>query len=98
MYMALIKKFFLCCIIISLPLWGFSWGMLGHRIVGQIADSYLTPKARTEIKKILGDTSIAIWSNWADFIKSDPAYDSLENWHYVDIDSGLTKQQAIAEL
>jgi hypothetical protein len=75
----------------SLPFFCFSWGVLGHRIVGQIAESYLTPKARIGIQKILGNESIAMVSNWADFIKSDSAYQYIYNWHFIDIDSGLTK-------
>lgn len=88
----------LCFLVIGLPHFAMSWGMLGHRIVGQIAESYLSPKAKAGVEKLLGDSSMAIWSNWADFIKSDHAYDSLEKWHYVDLDSGLTKTEAIAAL
>ena len=76
-----------------LPFYSFSWGVLGHRIVGQIAESYLTPKAKIEVQKILGTESIAMVSNWADFIKSDSAYSYLSNWHYIDMDSGLTTNQ-----
>jgi hypothetical protein len=66
-----------------------AWGVLGHHIVGQIADSYLTPKAKLEVKKILGNESVAIASNWPDFIKSDPAYKYLSPWHYVNLKPGL---------
>jgi hypothetical protein len=81
-----------------LPFYSFGWGVLGHRIVGQIAYSYLTPKARTEIQKILGNESIALASNWADFIKSDSSYSYISTWHYIDFDSGLTKGQVEAYL
>ena len=67
-----------------------AWGVLGHRIVGEIAESYLTAKANAEIKKILGTESIAMSSNWADFIYSDSSYDHLKKWHYINLDSGLT--------
>ena len=67
----------------------FAWGVLGHRIVGQIADSYLSKKARKEIKALLGNESVAMSSNWMDFIKSDSSYDHLGNWHYLNIDGGL---------
>src|SRR4030095_7694016 len=77
-----------------LPFSCFAWGMLGHRIVWEIADKYLTLKARAEIKKILGDESIAMATNWADFIKSDSNFNYLNNWHYVNLDSGLTAKQA----
>ena len=69
-----------------------AWGMLGHRIVGQIADSYLTKNTKKEIFKILGNESVAIASNWPDFIKSDPAYSYLNSWHYINLKGGLTEQ------
>lgn len=67
-----------------------AWGMLGHRIVGEIADSYLSPSAKKEIQKILGTESIAMGSNWPDFIKSDPAYKYLDVWHYVDFERNIS--------
>ncbi|MBS1532998.1 MAG: S1/P1 nuclease, partial [Bacteroidetes bacterium] len=48
------------------------------------------PKAKAAIRAILGDTSIAIASNWADFIKSDPNYNYLSAWHYIDMDKTYT--------
>src|SRR5678815_4544026 len=53
------------------------WGQNGHRIVGEIADSYLSNKARKAIGEILGNESIAITSNWPDFIKSDSTFNYL---------------------
>ncbi len=87
------KKYIKICLfvlVISIPISSHAWGLLGHRIVGQIADSYLTQKTKSEIIKILGFESIAIASNWPDFIKSDPSYKYLSLWHYVNIKSGLT--------
>src|ERR1700760_4165589 len=72
------------------PLRSMAWGAEGHRICGQIADTYLTPKARLAIKAILGNESIAITSNWADFIKSDPNFSYLSSWHYIDLDKSYT--------
>ena len=69
-----------------------AWGMLGHRIVGEIASSYLNTKAKKEIQSILGNETIAIASNWPDFIKSDSNYKYLNAWHYVDVEKGLTLQ------
>lgn len=67
----------------------FAWGANGHRIVGEIADSYLTKKARKAVYEILGSESIAISSNWADFIKSDSAMKYLDSWHYINLKAGL---------
>ena len=73
-------------IALYLPVQTQAWGMTGHRITGQIADSYLSGKARKAIKAILGDESIAMASNWADFVKSDSTYNYLYSWHYVNFD------------
>jgi len=91
--MKVIKTILLITAVFCLPFRSSGWGMLGHRIVGQVAQSYLTPKAKAAVQKILGSESIAMASNWADFIKSDSAYNYISSWHYVDMDSGLTKNQ-----
>ncbi|MFB9841412.1 S1/P1 nuclease [Mucilaginibacter ginsenosidivorans] len=93
-----LKKLALILAIIYLPLQSMAWGTQGHRIAGQIADSYLSPKARKAIEAILGDESIAMASNWADFIKSDPAYNYLYNWHFIDLDKAYTYPELQAYL
>lgn len=67
------------------------WGQNGHRIVGEIADSYLSNKARKAIHEILGNESIAMTSNWADFIKSDSSFNYLSPWHYINVKQGLSQ-------
>jgi nuclease S1 len=96
--MRIIQKIIFFISLFLLPFCSFGWGVLGHRIVGQIAETYLTPKAKIEIQKILGNESIAMASNWADFIKSDSDYQYIYNWHFIDMDSGLTKTQLQAYL
>lgn len=86
-------KTILACALFVLPFSSFAWGVLGHRITGQIADSYLTAKAKAEIRKILGYESVAMSSNWADFIKSDTSYRYLNSWHYININKGFTEAQ-----
>jgi hypothetical protein len=90
MKLNIFKKLILGIAIIYAPLQSMAWGAEGHRIAGQIADSYLTAKARAAIKAILGNESIAITSNWADFIKSDPNFNYLSSWHYIDMDKSYT--------
>ncbi len=68
----------------------FFWGANGHRIVGEIANSYLSCKAKKGIASILGNESVAISSNWADFIKSDTTMNYLSPWHYINLKSELT--------
>lgn len=91
------KKFHTVLITVSMC-WMFAgittdvraWGMQGHRIVGEIAEQHLTPKAKKNIRRILGNESIAMCSNWADFIKSNPQYDSLDRSHYINFKPGMT--------
>ncbi len=72
------------------PIASFAWGMLGHRIVGQIAENHLNNKARLAIRDILGNESIAMSANYADFIKSDSTYKYLDSWHYINFEPGLS--------
>ncbi len=76
-----------------IPSGTFAWGTIGHRVVGEIAESYLTPKARLAVQKILGTESIAMASTWADFIRSDSTYKYLNSWHYIDFKEGLSESE-----
>ncbi|MEY2918509.1 MAG: hypothetical protein RIS73_2223 [Bacteroidota bacterium] len=84
-----IKTITLLAVFFYLPFTSNAWGLLGHRIVGQIADSYITKHTKKAIAEILGTESVAMASNWPDFIRSDPAYNYLSNWHYINFKSGL---------
>jgi nuclease S1 len=74
-----------------------SWGLTGHRVVGQVAENYLSKKAGKEVKKILGTESLADVANWMDFIKSEPSYDYMKPWHYVTIPEGKTYETSAKE-
>lgn len=93
-----LRIFFFASIFFYLPLQSMAWGQLGHRIVGQIAETYLSAKAAKEIKKILGNESLAMASNWGDFIKSNPAFKYLSTWHYVNLKTGMSKTEVEAYL
>jgi S1/P1 Nuclease len=86
-----LKKIIVLSFFFYLPFTTMAWGVLGHRIIGQIADSYITPATKADITKILGTESVAMASNWPDFIKSDPSYNYLSNWHYINFNSGLSQ-------
>tara|TARA_R110000787_G_scaffold274287_3_gene382190 strand:+ start:5503 stop:6282 length:780 start_codon:yes stop_codon:yes gene_type:complete len=59
------------------------WGKTGHRATGEIAEKYLSRKAKKEINKILDGHSIAYVSNFGDEIKSNKNYREFSPWHYV---------------
>lgn len=96
--MKTIKKAILLSFFFVAPFAAFAWGMLGHRIVGEIGSSYLTPKAKAEIRKILGNETLAMASTWADFIRSDTAYNYLNTWHYINLEKGLSREELSAFL
>ncbi|MFT4801052.1 MAG: hypothetical protein ACI93N_000817 [Flavobacteriaceae bacterium] len=66
------------------------WGKTGHRATGEIAEKYLTKKAKKEIDKLLNGYSLAFVSTYADDIKSDDAYKKYYTWHYVNFPIGST--------
>jgi hypothetical protein len=93
-----IKKLAILGLVLCIPFSSMAWGALGHRIVGQIADTYLTKQTQKEIYKILGTESIAIASTWPDFIKSDTSFSYLNSWHYINLKAGLSEAEVKAYL
>lgn len=66
----------------------FAWGPEGHAIVGRIAMHYLTPDTRQNVLNILNGMPIDTAANWMDNIKSNPIYDFMRPWHYLDAPKG----------
>lgn len=77
-----------------------AWGMIGHRVIAEIAENHLNKKAKKNIQKIIGDQKLAYWSNWADFIKSSPdsTLNSTGSWHFVNASANLTFDEFNKEL
>lgn len=72
----------------------FGWGKTGHRVTGQIAENHLSAKARKAIQELLGGESLAEAANWADEIRSDPAWKRSDPLHYVNITDGVSYEDA----
>ena len=68
----------------------FFWGQNGHRVTGEIAEQFLTKRAKRKIDKILQGEGLAFVSTYADEIKSDRKYRKYSSWHYVNMDSNET--------
>ncbi|SHE47540.1 S1/P1 Nuclease [Psychroflexus salarius] len=66
------------------------WGQNGHRVVGKVAEQYLSKKAKRKINRLLKGQSLAVISTYADEIKSDNKYDEFKPWHYANVDFHLT--------
>src|ERR1700744_1410505 len=82
------KNRFLSLFAVVLVLVLVSWGGVGHKTVATIAEAHLTPQAKSSIKALLGDQSIAVIASWADEVRSTPEYKSTAPEHYVDLDMG----------
>ena len=61
------------------------WGPTGHRVVGEIAQDYLKPRAKRKLKKLLKKKTLAFLSTYGDEIKSDKRYREFYTWHYVNM-------------
>lgn len=71
--------------------WG--WGAEGHRVVGELAERHLCPRARTAVRQMLSShESLADASTWADRIRGEPRYRYLAPWHYVSMAFGSEYQ------
>ena len=75
----------------------FGWGQIGHRTVGLIAEWHLSKRAARQVNAILDPTTLAMVSTWMDEIRSDPAYDYTNTWHWVTVPDGQSYQPDIQE-
>jgi hypothetical protein len=61
----------------------YAWGPQGHRLVAMLAANYLTPVARENVAWLLGDSTLAEVSTWADEHVADNR--QTFSWHFVNI-------------
>ena len=85
------KKLVSFTVLLSISLILLSWGSLGHRTIGLIAQNHLTPKAQTAIHDLLGTSSLEDVSTWADEVRSNPEYRNTSPWHYINLPLGLNR-------
>lgn len=87
-------KSLLLIVIATLPSFqAWSWGQIGHRVTGAIAENYLTAEAQSEIAKILPNETLAEASTWPDEMRSNPSEfwkKTAGPYHYVTIPNGKT--------
>jgi len=70
-----------------------SWGQVGHRVTGAIAEQYLTPEAQRAIDRLLINEDLAEASTYADEMKANPSEfwkKTANPWHYVNVFDGKT--------
>jgi nuclease S1 len=81
----------------SLPSW--SWGELGHRLVGELAQRQLTPKATAQVHELLQNEPVPTLAGvamWADELRTaDPErFKATTRWHYVNMREGTCRYLA----
>lgn len=79
------------CLGLALPVPCGAWGPEGHRIVAQIAWSYLTPASRAEATALLNGQTLPDVSDWADTVRRDPAYAWTAPLHYANVCPGCSE-------
>ena len=71
----------------------FAWSVLGHQLVGELAQRHLDPAAEAEVQRLLAgepDPTLAGVAAWADRLRDlDPErFKATSRWHYVNTPPG----------
>lgn len=64
----------------------FAWWDDEHRTIAVIAENHLATETRKQLEQLVGDSSLAELSLWADSIKSDKQWAHTKPWHYINLD------------
>lgn len=68
-----------------------AWGPHGHQVVAEIASRGLTPTAKVEVERLLGDrasNAMREASTWADEIRDEERWRHTGSWHYLNFERG----------
>jgi hypothetical protein len=87
------KKLLIATIGATMSFQALSWGQVGHRVTGAIAQQYLSPKAQQAISQLLINEDLAEVSTYADEMRSHPSEfwkKTANPWHYVNVFDGKT--------
>ena len=92
------KRFLGSLLVVLSALQALAWGPEGHRIIALVAYEYLTPKAVRQVDNVLGKNGMVYWSTWADEIRSDTVYPGSYDWHFQDLEAGMTDDEVASVL
>ena len=73
-------------VLLMQPSMAFAWGSIGHRVIGQVADMQLTPRAAAKVSRIMGSNSLGDVANWMDQVRSTPEGQKMKPWHFESVD------------
>jgi hypothetical protein len=88
-----LKKLVIGVIVAVMSFQVLSWGQVGHRVTGAIAEQHLTPEAQRAISRLLVNEDLAEASTYADDMRSHPSEfwtKTANPWHYVNVFDGKT--------
>lgn len=92
------RKTLIIALILTLSLPTMAWGPRGHRIIAEVAYRHMTKKAQKNVDAVLGTHGPVHWANWPDEIKSDTIYPDSYDWHFQDMNPGLSDSAVVAML
>lgn len=89
------KKNITICFLVGLlfvpqAVWG--WGLIGHRVIGELAQKKMSPITRKNVDAVLKHANVAMVANWGDFVRSDDKYKDQDVWHYKDIAANMSRE------
>ena len=74
-----------------------AWGGKGHALVAEVAFKYMDNKTKQNVLSYLNGMSIQEASVWMDEMRSDPKYDYMKPYHYVNIRKGFPIKEVEGE-
>jgi hypothetical protein len=77
------------------PQAALAWGDNGHRVSGLVAENALSDPARHAVREIAGARTLQMLATWPDFARSDPSWDFVSRWHYVNVDDDQTLDEVM---
>jgi hypothetical protein len=83
------KRIILPLLLVAMSMMMISWGVVGHRAIGQIADNHLNNKAKKAVSQLLGTENLAMVSTYPDEIRSYKQFAYTAPWHYVNLPDDL---------
>lgn len=92
------KKLIIPAVLILFTITLVSWGVVGHRAIGKIAENHLSGKAKKAVQELLGTESLSIVSTYADEVRSYENFKYTAPWHYVNLPHGLSFDQFSKQL
>ncbi len=92
-----VKVLLICLMLFKLVSNSFGWGAVGHNIVVEIAKKYCPSKIQDSVDKYLGNMSWENASTWMDEMRSNPEYNYLKNWHYINLEKGMAYDTSNAQ-